>query len=82
MQPAKRRRASAWAEGNAATKSNMFRMPSAQVSSKATVTRPTMGEGGTRPAGCTTSARATLGRHRNLGGPVSPRIESGGTGTR
>ena len=43
--PAMRRRASAWAVGNAATKLNMFRMPRRQCTSKATVDPTVEGQG-------------------------------------
>ena len=50
--PAKRRRASTWAVGNAATKSMTYRVPRALNCSKATTRRPQeVGEDGSEPGG-------------------------------
>lgn len=49
--PAKRRQASAWAVGNAATKCRSFRVPRVQTYLKATPAPTEMGEGGDGPGG-------------------------------
>ena len=80
--PAKRRHTSAWAVGNAATKSMTYRVPRVLFYSKATTSRPNWARAAWNPAGCTTTARATWGRPRNLGGPGFSLEESGGRETR
>jgi hypothetical protein len=50
--PAKRRHTSAWAVGNAATKSKTFRVPRVLFYSKATTSRPKWARAAWNPAGC------------------------------
>jgi hypothetical protein len=81
--PAMRRHASEWAEGNAATKTMSSRVLRALHGPKATAISPAQGEGGSHPAGCTTTARSKrtvqapgrptflLGKDRSDGDPVT-----------
>ena len=78
--PAKRRHTSAWAVGNAATKSMTYRVPRVLNCSKATTSRPKWARAAWNPAGWEATARATWGRPRNLGGPRFSSEQSGGTG--
>ncbi len=56
--PAMRRRASAWAVGNAATKLRSSRVSRVLNGPKTTAALAKLGEGESRPAGCTTTARS------------------------